>query len=115
MLQSMSCLVLPHVTHVPAGFAGLGWADFNSAQVLTRRNMLAMYGARRKLFRRDFLSGFLRHVYVELFIVQVCSCREKYCFIFFSQKSLHEYAELFVVQVPSCQEQYVVLTNCLMI
>lgn len=33
--------------------------------------MLAMYGAKRTLFRRDLFSGVLRHIYLELFIVQV--------------------------------------------
>lgn len=51
--------------------AGQSWADFNSAQVLTRRNMLAMYGAKRKLFGRDRVRSVLRHVYLELFLVQV--------------------------------------------
>ena len=51
--------------------AGQSWADFNSAQVLTRRKMLAMYGAKRKLFRRDRVRSVLRHIYVELFIVEV--------------------------------------------
>ena len=33
--------------------------------------MLAMYGAKRKLFQQDRVRSTLRHIYVELFIVQV--------------------------------------------
>ena len=41
--------------------------------------MLAMYGAKRKLFGLDRLRSVLRHVYLELFIVQVLLSHKQSC------------------------------------
>lgn len=71
-------LVLTHVVHITQHvtqglccIVGQSWTDFNAAQVRSRNNMLAMYGAKRKLLQRNLLSNIVRHVYLELFIVQV--------------------------------------------
>lgn len=65
--------------------AGDSWKDFNSAQVLTRRNMVVMYGNKRQFFQPNQIAVFVRHMYPSVFIVQVgihsrvCICCSLLC------------------------------------
>ncbi|KAL0023496.1 hypothetical protein WJX79_002152 [Trebouxia sp. C0005] len=51
--------------------AGDSWKDFNTAQVLTRRNMVVMYGNKRQLFQPNKIADFFRHMYPSVFMVQI--------------------------------------------
>ncbi|DBA98830.1 TPA: hypothetical protein ACH3X1_014592 [Trebouxia sp. C0004] len=51
--------------------AGDSWKDFNTAQVLTRRNMVVMYGNKHQLFQPNKIANFLQHMYPSVFIVQL--------------------------------------------
>ncbi len=51
--------------------AGDSWNTFNSAQMLTRRNMVVMYGNKRQLFHPNKLANFVQHMYPSVFFVQV--------------------------------------------
>ena len=76
----MSCTYLAHheleniFIIIAIIIAGDSWTTFNSAQTLTRRNMVVMYGNKRQLFQPNKVANFVRHVYPSVFVVQVGAC-----------------------------------------
>ena len=79
-LSSSSFIIIIVIIITVIIIAGDSWKDFNTAQVLTRRNMVVMYGNKRQLFQPNKIASFVQHMYPSVFIVQVgfhsqiCKC-----------------------------------------
>ena len=75
-LSSSSFIIIIIIIITVSIIAGDSWTDFNTAQLLTRRNMVVMYGNKRQLFQPNKIASFVQHMYPSVFIVQVGFCSQ---------------------------------------